>query len=293
MWHWIIYRVSDDGVDMRVQARLALIEKEAESVLKLLGIKSVARHGGTIVHLYVDDVRYKKLMDEVRSRGLTFHEERNLMFEEREMKAGEFFQMVSRAQWGYPEPQDDYKSRIFDRSSACRICGTGAKQIHPFSVAGTPRFGRGDVVALFWVYEFLVTDHLKNIMEEANLTGMEFWPLMALSKQKQQRQLGGAWQLYITSELPPMSPRMRFPPVRLPRGAQPCECGRVGRNIPDEPLRYKRADLANAKDINKSNEWLGGGLDTTQLKTVSRRVYDLFVKHNIKGVDFEPIVVED
>jgi len=267
-------------------------EEEAEKVLKPLGIRPETRHGVAIAHVFHDDARYQILMEEMKSMGIHFNEEKRRVYETEELEAAKFFHMVPRAQWGYPEPQDDYEQKYFDSATACRICGTGAKQIHPLSVAGTPRFGRGDIVATFWIYEFLVTDRLRNIIAEANLTGMEFWPIIAFSGREQERALNGCWQLHIVNELHSMSPTTKFPSVKLPRGARPCQCGRIGRNIPEEPLRYRRLDLECAKDFNKSSEWLGGGLDTAQLKIVSRRVYDLFIKNKVRGVDFEPIILE-
>ncbi len=277
---------------MRMQARIAVTEEEAEKVFNPLGIKSEIRHGISIAHLFVDDARYHMLLDEMKRLGIHFNAEMNPIFEREEMNEGEFFHMVPRAQWGYPEPQDDWKNRSYDSSTACRACGTGAKQIRPFFVAGTPKFGRGDIVAMFWVYEFLITDRLRTILEKAGLSGTEFWPLMGFSGHNQERPVEGCWQLHIVNELPRMSLAMEFPSVRLPRGAH-CDCGRIGRNIPREQLRYRRPDLACAKDFNKSNEWLGGGLDTSQLKIVSRRVYDVFARNNVRGVDFEPIIIED
>jgi len=164
--------------------------------------------------------------------------------------------------------------------------------VHPFFVKGPPKFGRGDIVALFWVYEFLVTDRLRDIVRQSTPTGADFWPVMDYADSKEKRALKGCWQLRFLNELPPMSPEMKFPHVRLPRDAR-CDCGRIGRNIPREPLRYRRVDLECAKDFNRTHEWLGGGLGTSQLKVVSRRVCEEFKKHGIKGVDFEPITIEE
>ena len=277
---------------MKLRSRIAVTEEEAEKALKPLGIRFEVKRGVAIAYLFLDDARYPTVIDKMKSMGIHFNEEKRRLFGKEEMEVADFFHMVSRAQWGYPEPQEDYGRKSFDKSTACRMCGTGAKQVRPFSLRGTPRFGRGDIVSLFWVYEYIVTEHLKKIVEGAGLTGAEFWPVMAFSERGKEQPLKGTYQLYITSVLRPMSPEMRYPAVRLPRGIQPCECERIGRNLPIEPLRYRRSDLANAKDFNKSSEWLGGGLDTAQMKIVSRRVYDLFIKNKFRGVDFEPIVLE-
>lgn len=269
-----------------------MTDEEAETVLKPLRIRAEARHGLAIVRIFVDDVKYRKLIEDMKSRGIHYNEEKNPIFEKEEMEAAEFFHMVPREQWGYPEPQDDWGGRSYDKSTGCGSCGTGAKQVHPFFVKGPPRFGRGDITALFWVYEFLVTNRLRDIIAEPDFTGVEIWPVMNYAKQKEESPLKGCWQLRFQNELPPMAPSTKFPEVRLPRGAH-CSCGRIGRNIPQEPLRYREADLLCAKDFNKTHEWLGGGLDTSQLKIVSRRVYEVFSKNRIKGADFEPITIEE
>jgi hypothetical protein len=277
---------------MRLQARIAVTEGEAIRVLIPLGINADVAHDVAVIRLFLDDPRYEQVIQGLKRAGVHYNQEIRPTFEEEEIATAEFFHMVPRAQWGYPEPEDDWGGRSYDKETACPTCGTGAKQIHPFFVKGPPRFGRGDITALFWVYEFLITDRLKDIIEAANLTGAEIWPIMRYPGRGDEQRLDGCWQLRFLNELPPMSPSMRFPEVRLPRGAH-CSCGRIGENIPHEPLRYRREDIQCAKDFNKTSEWLGGGLDTAQLKIVSRRVYEVFTKNHVKGVDFEPITIEE
>jgi len=124
------------------------------------------------------------------------------LFTEQEMEVAEFFEILSVAQFGCPQPEDDfgYEKASFDRSTSCSLCCIGAIQTKPYFVSGHPKLGRNDIAALFWIYDLLATQRLKNLVEEAKLAGVEFWPLLGLRGNGQSVPVEGAHELYVTSD---------------------------------------------------------------------------------------------
>jgi hypothetical protein len=281
---------------MRVRSRISFTapEDRARELLSKYGLRSENKDN-SVVHVFVDDRNYKAFMSELVQEDYHPIEFKEPVFTKKEMESAEYFEVVLVAQWGYPQPEDDfgYEKLSFDRSTTCPLCGEGATQTKPYHISGHPKFGRNEITALFWTYDLLITQRLKDLIEDSNLTGAEFWPLLEYPDQGHTERIVGAYELYIGNELPPAAPSTEFPIVkRLPRGKKPCTCGRLGRNLPIQ-FHYKRKDLAEAKDFNKTHEWVGGGLGTTRAVIVGRNVYELFIQNKIRGIKFSAVAIED
>lgn len=289
---------------MRVKSRMVFYPERGEidrlrGVFDALGIEYDEKMNG-IVYLFMDDERYPRLKDELSSMGIRPNELKDKQFSEEELNSAEFLHMGSAGYWGYPQPEDEmdaWQRASYDLSTACPKCGYGAIQNRPYLIKGEPKFGRNDILALNWTYEFLVTDRLRRLIEDAGLTGVEFWPLLRYRKNIP---IPGYSQLHVFNTLPPMSPNMEIVDSKLPE-AHPdrCTCGKFGRNPALDPIygvsvpiRYERKSLKEAKDFNLTSEWFGL-FDARPWRIVSRKVYQLFSKQNIKRVAFEPVIVED
>lgn len=280
---------------MKTLIRITFSESadKAISILAPLGFKVDTKTWVQAVTMSSEDERYGMLVEELNKRRIFYHETRGLDFSSAELEQAELLSVIEGAMWGYPEPEDDYQKESYDPSTGCSKCGEGSKQIKPFSIRSRPNFGKNDIVAMFWTYELLVTEKLRKLVEDAGLTGAEFWPLFKYQKGGPSERVEGAYQLFVVNELPPMSKNTKFQIVKLPKQASPCSCGKLGRNLQGEQMRYRRKDLKDVMDFNKTYEWLGGGFGTTQWKVVSHRIYELFEKNKIRGVRFEPVVIED
>ncbi|OGS56642.1 MAG: hypothetical protein A3K60_01380 [Euryarchaeota archaeon RBG_19FT_COMBO_56_21] len=287
---------------MRIKAKLVFRPETLDrlrTVFDNLGIEIEEKIDG-IAFLFIDDERYARLKDELSRMGIKPFELREKVFSEKELNSAEFLYMGPAGYWGYPQPEErmeDWQRASYDLSTACPLCGFGAVQNIPYLVKREPKFGRNDILALNWTYEFLVTERLRRLIEDASLTGVEFWPLL---RYKRKELIQGYYQLFVTNRLPPMSPNTEIVDLKLPEaGPKRCSCGRFGRNRALDsvygvavPIRYKRGSLKDAKDFNLTSEWLGL-YDARPKRIVSHRVYQLFSAHSIKRVTFEPVIVED
>jgi len=257
------------------------------------------------LYVHVDDQRFKPLIDEFKKSNVDYLELREWEFSEEELRNAEYLDMHPAGYWGYPQPESSYQEKSYDLSTACSKprCGRGARQIKPFFIKGIPKFGKNDILAINWEYEFLITDRLKTLIKGESLTGAEFWPLFNLRKPDP---IKGFHQLYVKNELPPMSSNSKLTRPTAD-GIPLCSCdfswtlprfhpsGPVSPAAVSDPVCppvYNRKSLENAMDFNKTAEFLGAAWGGTQNTIVSRRVFELFAKNNIRQVKFKPIIIE-
>lgn len=282
---------------MKIKSNIGFRIEDPEIAWKILGdlgLNVNYEHPYQTALLFKDDPKYELLINRLVKKNIQYSEIFEMFFDDDELDKAEYYYLGLAGYWGYPQPMDEfeYLKESYDESAACPICGNGAKQVRPFLIKGKPKFGRNDILAINWEFEFLITEKLKALIEKEELTGVEFWPLLDYKKRTS---VEGFHQLYVTNELPPMSPNMEFETDDLgpnPKIKLPCPCNKIGRNLAVHQMRYKRNDIEKAKDFNKTHEWIGGTYHTTQWTVVSKRVYQLFKKNNIKRVKFAPILVE-
>lgn len=147
-----------------------------------------------------------------------------------------------------------------------------------------PKIGANDISGIHWIYEHVITNKLKNLINREKLSGYEFWPIINF---KNKEAFDDVNQLYIAGVLSPMSNQAKIVKVK---NIKQCECRKRGYTLEDFPI-YDRSSLHNVTDFNKTHEWLGGAIGTWQLVIVTKRVYDLFIREKIRGVRFEPVKV--
>jgi len=283
---------------MRIKSDIGFRIEDPEiawEILGNLGLNVNYEHPYQNAVLFNDDQKYELLINRLKKKDIHYSEIFELVFDDDELEKAEFYDMGPAGYWGYPQPMDDfgYVKESYDESVACPICWNGAKQVRPFLIKGKPKFGRNDILAINWEFEFLITERLKSLIEGEGLTGAEFWPLLDYKKRTP---IEGFHQLCVKNELPPMSPNTEFETDDLgsnPKIKLPCPCNKIGRNLAVHQMRYKKNDIVKAKDFNKTQEWIGGTYHTTQWTVVSKRVYRLFKKNNIKRVKFAPIIIEE
>jgi hypothetical protein len=274
---------------MRIRSRIGfhLQPTEAEKVITAKGFKVNAKDSLQIVELFTDDRYYKELTDYFLESNIKYTEFKEKVFSKEEFKSAELMYIFPIAFCGYPQPEENfsYKKMTYNESSGCNKCLNGLIQNKFFSTKKL-NMGKNDIAALYWVHEFIITNKLRELIENAKFTGCEFWPVL---QYKKNIKFDNICQLYISDTMESLSPKTVI--LGVPK-VETCECRKKGYMV-ESQLVYKRKALENIKDFNKTNEWFGGGETTWQLPIVSKRVYDLFVKHKVKGVKYEPVMIED
>lgn len=273
---------------MRVKSHLTFTmdSEEANRLLKSVGLLHLTRSTGRMhsMDVFTDTDEYSALKDGLLEAGVTPLELPQRVYSDAELTEAEFLEIVPYNYSGYPLPDDDggYKGLSYDPVTTCPDCGNGLIQIAPLRIR-RPGFGRHGVFAVHWVYEFIVSRRVRQLIESEGFTGCEFWPVLELRSGKA---WPDAWQLFINASMPPMHPSA---PI-VPSGVLPCACGKRGQVLKGEAV-YDRASLDAACDFGKTHEWLGGAMATWRWPMVSQRVYSAFAASKIRGVRFEPAVI--
>jgi len=139
-------------------------------------------------------------------------------FTKTEMDNSDFFRLSPKWHHQYPQPDDfGYEAITYDATRICSKCGIERKQIAPFSIERNPKWGKRNIVQLYWVHdEYFVFGDLKSLLENEYDT-LNFKPVI---KYKSNKQLDDVYQLDITQA--------------------------VGLNMPDV-LSFKICDLCKRK----------------------------------------------
>ena len=253
-----------------------------ETVLSSLQITAQISQDDTmqVINLFKDTLHYKRLFEWLTNHKIDFTEFTEIVYSKKEIDSAEFLRIIPNVYCGYPQPEDSYQDISYDLQSKCPKCSNGILQKAPLQML-KPQMGNNDVAGIHWIDELVITDKLKNLIEKESLSGFEIWPIIDA---KRKIPCNGVYQLFIVGKMPPMSSKASI--IRA-EGIEPCECRKKGYMLKEIPI-YNNNSLNNVKDFNKTFEWLGGLVETSQLIIVKKRIYDLFMNNKIKGVRFEP-----
>ena len=83
------------------------------------------------------------------------------------------------------EPTGEECGTIYDESSACPICGSGAKQLSPLKLkrSSIPKADMAESIA--WGDETIVSERFVNMVKDNNLKGMDFEPVISSANRGQ------------------------------------------------------------------------------------------------------------
>lgn len=83
------------------------------------------------------------------------------------------------------EPTGEECGTIYDESSACPICGSGAKQLSPLKLkrSSIPKVDMAETIA--WGDETIVSERFVDMVKDNNLKGMDFEPVISSANRGQ------------------------------------------------------------------------------------------------------------
>lgn len=263
---------------------------EAEKILPPFGLKTKKTDTMQVAEIFTDTTQYIDLIKILTELNVDFSEFKEDVYSKEEIESSELLRMIPNAYCGYPKPDmdDGYMEVSYNYNSGCSYCSQGKLQNAPLRML-SPKMGRNDISGIHWVYEYVVTQRLKNLIEKEGFTGYEFWPVI---NHKTSKPFEDFYQLFIAGTMPSMSKEAKIVPAP---GVKQCDCRKKGYMLKETPV-YERnaiASVASVRDFNKTFEWVGGGETTWQLPIISKRVYDFIKNNQIRGVWFIPVKVID
>lgn len=146
-----------------------------------------------------------------------------------------------------------------------------------------------DISGIWWLRDYIVTQKLRGLIEAAELTGVEFWPIV---KHGSGQPFEDLFQLKITGVLPPMSPKTVIEFDSLTGYKFACEYGCGARTVKGR-VHYRACDIASIPDFALSQEWFGSGLEKWSWPFMSHRAYQLFHDNKIKGIRWYPPAIDE
>ena len=108
------------------------------------------------------------------------HDSLDLVFTlfNQEILACEWVRLCPGFEKGYPQPDHSLaKWRQVTFSWTCPSCGLVAGQKAPLRIRKELGMGRNDFVSLYWTYSILCIRRVVNKIQEADLRGVEIWPV--------------------------------------------------------------------------------------------------------------------
>ena len=188
------------------------------------------------------------------------------------------------------EPTGEECGTIYDESSACPICGSGAKQLSPLKLRKSSIPKADMAVTIAWGDETIVSERFVEMVKDNSLKGMNFEPVFSQGQRAQKLNYYQVRPLYYLD----FATKTVFgqDPFNLSG-----ECPN-GDNIPDILSEaYMRSNpVLKDLDFFASRQTVGGRVGLirpSHLFFCSNRMMKLIKENNLKGFKFEVAHIVD
>lgn len=210
------------------------------------------------------------------------------------------FQMLAQGQHGYPQPEDDYCSMIYQDYSL--QCGIHGRQVAPFRSKRTQRASHSSFLQLNWVLDvFFVHPDVAADLTAAGISGISFGPTLdhltgCESNDRVQLLTSVIISCAETSRLPSVTCRPeneesgfdKFSAGRKRYSPATSYCGSVKHHHPTS-LAINSTALDDAPDLFQTAEWFGSGGSADRLTLCSERFVELVRQRNWRGLQFRQV----
>lgn len=283
---------------MRVKARFVIPMKEdiATAFYERIGLKIPERDrkwGLYVIEPYMDSDRFVQITEALKEFGIECRYTEEKVYTKAEMEATPLFMVLPlHCRAGYPQPENNYFSVSFDASTGCPSCSNGRLQNAPLHLRSNVSIGKADVSGIEWTNELVVSKRARMIMEQAGLSGFEFWELIRHGKKEPFTDI---FQLKINAQLPPMADETVLKVTQTIEldgiTLHPfCDNGCGQLSLTGSPY-YHAEVLKDLPDFCLSSEWIGGGRGRFRIPFASQKTYRLFQENKIKGLNFLPVII--
>jgi hypothetical protein len=206
--------------------------------------------------------------------------------------------------FGYPQPEDSYKTITYDPEEGCPRCGVGKKQIGEFRFRGTPKATRSDFFGLNWIWDqIFVRNPVRLELQNSNIKDIRFSsPIL----HKSGVQLSEVFQLHVDRVIDDLvetkqldrevceaisdPEELSFLEANRSRLATGPYCGETKYIAPRERrLQLKSSLLRDEYDIVKSGNWFGSGGAAGQLIFISDKINHLVDENKWRGIFMQEV----
>ena len=245
-------------------------------------------------NLYEDMVSFEKILNEIKSFELL--EQVSTEFEKNDMDNAEWYEIFAPPSQ-YPQPEDDwrYMKLVFDLSNWCPYCNTGKIQNNPYRLKKGPKQKSNQFWGIFWEEEALFCgEAIKTIFEKEKIRGIHFTQPV----NKKNIPFEGYYQIMIEKTLDNGFDQNNTEAIvcnnkNYPKKNYELEvnhCGKVKyENVNRGGYTFNKDVFSSKNDLYLSSEWFGSGWQAYRLSIISKKIYEIILKHKLKGLTVEPI----
>lgn len=212
---------------------------------------------------------------------------------------------IMTGQLGYPQPENSYKDKTYDSTTACLTCNIGLKQKSEFRFRSEPKAMHSQFLGLNWVFDqIFVRQIVKDIFEKEKVTGIEFsQPVI----NKTGLSITGLYQLRVDSllsngiltdnlntevcELPKDKSMLKFLKANGSKLAEGPFCGQTKYNFPqgDNCIKLKADALDNKMDFVRLDYYFGSGGSANRPIIISEKVKQIIDREKWRGAFLQQI----
>lgn len=252
----------------------------------MIKMKDPTTEYGIALGVYTDTEDYRILWEECKKVGLIpVIINYRMDYTKKDIQSAEYFFL-----WMFNIGREDYTesfSTTYEESFVCKRCGKKLYEQKSDLVIDKTLFRKKDIGATT-NNEIVVSERVKQIIEGAQLSGVEFAEVK--HKNGRMRNDFPVYQLKAKNILTKMDDSTPVyyddPGTRIGY----CEvCKTHGVLLTSLP-RYQNGVLDNAFDFNWTFERFGGGFDGNRHLIISKKAFDTFKLHKVKGFRFDIVL---
>lgn len=210
------------------------------------------------------------------------------IYSKEEKSQAEWLSIRSQWRFGYPQPENDfgYENITYSRRNYCSFCSCGLKQVGPFRIKKTPKWGKRHFAELNWIGDELFVDNgVMEIFTQAGITGVSF---LEVRNQTGAEVINGIHQLGI-DRIVEHGLQTDYASIRAVSYCTQCKTPKF---LPSGigTLRFNREIFENQPDVVKTEEMFGSDHYAARIILVRQKVYQQIIKNKLeRGLVFEPV----
>ena len=273
---------------MKIWHRISF-DRRYEQVLRRLGIDyekgitPASDYSSVVFSIHEDDPAWPEIDQLVRELDCF-----NMVwtrFTEEEILACEWVRLCPGFEKGYPQPERNMQYAEKTYGWTCRSCGLESEQKAAFRIKKELGMGRQDFVTLYWTYSILCTQRVVRKIQEADLHGVEIWPVVLHSRDVPSAVLSQL--VFPTVAKPGLDPRDKDEPEYCG------DCGITKYGYHSRGyMHIRREALHEDADAQLTSEWFGSDTKTGHREIlISNRFARLILAEGWRGVSLKGVIL--
>jgi len=199
-------------------------------------------------------------------------------FTKKEVDGADFFAISPKWHFEYPQPEDDFEYELitYDPTMVCSKCGAKFKQIAPFSIKRSPKWGKRNIVQLNWVFDvYFISGSLKAQLEN-ECNELNF---MNVNKYKTKEYFDDIFQLDINQTVDlDMSSVTTY---------KLCDACKQKKYLP-HTRGFFPSPVNGDFTIAYSTQYFGNVYEARHAVLINKKIYNLFNKIGVNGIYYTP-----